>query len=868
MTALTNYLFNLRSFECLLLIILQLLKTSSQTHMPDTYNDVYKQNGDVIIGVLADVHQQDEDGQCTELQDLGVLHRLEAIVYSIDKINSQFDILPNITIGFEIYDTCSEQTTSLSQAMRFVPPTNFRSELCTSTSQTNTSDVVSVIGTEWSATAMSAAMMYGIIHLPMVSYFATSDDLTDTNRFPYFLRVVPPDRFQVQAIVDLLLYFEWRYISVLYSDDTYGRNAIKNLIKEISQNPDGTICIANNIEISDNAVLPGDFENVIHTLKFNDNSKVLILILREDQANGMLGALREADLVGQYQIIGSDSWGASIYEIREENLGVAKGSLKTHLHTMKVGKFEEFFKSLTPETNKNPWFPEYWDAYLSSDTCKNDTNSRNATQCTDAYPEDFSKGSAVSLVIDAVKIVALALDAMISDGYSGNHGHVLFDYMKNMSFHGSSGWVEFDDRGDLQGIYDIETIQSVGNGYHIRKVGTWNSMSTNRLQINQSKMVWFVNGSESDSPVVSVCSLPCKAGHIRIEIDDCCWTCVNCSDNQIPINTECHTCLENETTDWNRSTCVHFEPIYMHWSNAWAIGLSVMASVGLGVSTYVLVMFIKYNRHKLIKASSRELSGIMLFGVFMSFSLVFSIISKPTKATCLVNRIGFMLCFTFTYAPLLVRVNRIYRIFRAGKTSTKRPIFISPRSQIVMASVLIAIQLLINGIYLLIISADTDIVVVQAHVRTVLVCKIAFIELVGSLSYNLFLIICCTFYAFVSRKVPNNYNESRFINMSVYTTLIIWLGFIPSYFLVGDILLRVSVMSLAMIISAFVTLFFMFIPKIYAILYLNEEKIKVGTYQADQSTEKKIATTHFPCNQQEPSRNKIAPLKSRASSLI
>ncbi|XP_033124435.1 metabotropic glutamate receptor 7-like [Anneissia japonica] len=856
-----DYFFSLRLTECLILIFLHLLTTSLQSHLPDIKTNVYKKHGDFIIGVLADVHQLDDDGQCTKIQDLGVLHRLEAIAYTLDHINSQNDILPNVTIGFEILDTCGEEDTLLSQAMRFVPPDSFRTESCTSAPETGSSDVVSVIGTEWSATTMTAAMMYGIIHLPLVSYFATSDDLTNKNRFPYFLRVVPPDRFQMQAIVDLLLYFEWHYITVLYSDDTYGRNAIKNLIKQISNTPNESICIASSFEISHNSILPSDFDHVIDSLRSNEPSMVLILILRVNQGNGMLGALREAGFVGQFQIIGCDAWGRNIYEINEENLVVAKGSLKIHFHAVKNEKFEKFFESLTPESNENPWFKEYWDAYLVCNASNGSTGIVDETKCTDAYQDCFSKESSVSLVVDAVTTIALALDAMIKEGHSSNvGGQLLYDYMKNTSFPGSGGLVEFDDHGDLPGIYVIETIQSVGNGYQFLHVGTWESIgkgesfSTNRLQINESNIVWLVNGRESESPVLSKCSLPCKAGHIRIKNNDCCWTCVNCSENQISTEAECHTCLDNEKIDLNRTTCVPFEPVYIQWENAWAVGLSVLASVGLGVSTYVLVMFIKYNGQKLIKASSRELSGIMLFGVFMSFSLVFSIISKPTKATCFVNRIGFMLCFTIIYASLLVRVNRIHRIFSAGMKSTKKPRFISPRSQIAFASALISVQVLISGISLLIMKADTDIVVVQPHVRTVLICKIAFIELVGSLCYNLFLIICCTYYAFVSRKVPNNYNESRFINMSVYTTLIIWLGFIPSYFLIGDTLLRVSVMSLVMIFSAFVTLWFMFLPKIYAILYLNDEKYQLQ--KVDQSLE--TMTKNHPLKRQE--RNKIAPI--------
>ena len=44
------------------------------------------------------------------------------------------------------------------------------------------------------------------------------------------------------------------------------------------------------------------------------------------------------------------------------------------------------------------------------------------------------------------------------------------------------------------------------------------------------------------------------------------------------------------------------------------------------------------------------------------------------------------------------------------------------------------------------------------------------------------LIIICTVYAVKTRNIPENFNESKFIGFSMYTTCIIWLAFVPIYF--------------------------------------------------------------------------------------
>jgi metabotropic glutamate receptor 2/3 len=64
----------------------------------------------------------------------------------------------------------------------------------------------------------------------------------------------------------------------------------------------------------------------------------------------------------------------------------------------------------------------------------------------------------------------------------------------------------------------------------------------------------------------------------------------------------------------------------------------------------------------------------------------------------------------------------------------------------------------------------------------ILKCKIEDISFLISLVYNMLLIIICTVYAVKTRKIPENFNESKFIGFTMYTTCIIWLAFVPIYF--------------------------------------------------------------------------------------
>jgi metabotropic X receptor len=63
-------------------------------------------------------------------------------------------------------------------------------------------------------------------------------------------------------------------------------------------------------------------------------------------------------------------------------------------------------------------------------------------------------------------------------------------------------------------------------------------------------------------------------------------------------------------------------------------------------------------------------------------------------------------------------------------------------------------------------------------------------------SYPILLVIICTVYAVLTRKIPEAFNESKFIGFSMYTTCIIWLAFIPIYFSTAQhVDLRITSMS-------------------------------------------------------------------------
>lgn len=89
---------------------------------------------------------------------------------------------------------------------------------------------------------------------------------------------------------------------------------------------------------------------------------------------------------------------------------------------------------------------------------------------------------------------------------------------------------------------------------------------------------------------------------------------------------------------------------------------------------------------------------------------------------------------------------------------------------------------LIGVVGWLIVDAPTTKEVHPYRLSAVLTCGISNVSLILSLGYNMVLILLCTVYAFKTRKIPENFNEAKYIGFTMYSTCIVWLAFVPIYF--------------------------------------------------------------------------------------
>ncbi|KHJ99791.1 7 transmembrane receptor [Oesophagostomum dentatum] len=234
----------------------------------------------------------------------------------------------------------------------------------------------------------------------------------------------------------------------------------------------------------------------------------------------------------------------------------------------------------------------------------------------------------------------------------------------------------------------------------------------------------------------------------------------------------------------------------------------------------------RYNETPVVKASGRELSYLLLISMIMCYAMTFVLLSRPNALVCAIKRTGIGFAFSCLYAAMLIKTNRIARIFSQATLSAQRPLFISPLSQVVMTSMLAGVQLIGSLVWLFIVPPGSrhD---YPTRDQVVLTCNVPDHHFLYSLAYDGVLIVACTVYAVKTRKVPENFNETKFIGFSMYTTCVVWLSWIFFFFGTGsDFQIQTTSLCISISMSANVALVCIFSPKLWIILFEKHKNVR------------------------------------------
>uniref|UniRef100_A0A8C4XAH2 Extracellular calcium-sensing receptor-like n=1 Tax=Erpetoichthys calabaricus TaxID=27687 RepID=A0A8C4XAH2_ERPCA len=840
---------------CCIVVVASVIQSTCKIQEIFQLNQLYKK-GDVILGGLFELtsnkktpdlsfSSKPEQWTCEGI-DLVVFQWVQIMIFAIEEINKNQTLLPNITLGYQIYDNCAILPVALRAAVSLLGGLEYviSDEECK-----GRPPVLAIIGDPASTNSIAISRILKPFQVPQVSYSASCSCLSNKQEYPSFFRTMPSDAFQVKAIVHIVKHFGWSWIGCIASEDDYGQNAIKSFIEEAEKF--GCIAFKETIPKTNGVQ---EISQIIKIIK-ESTAKVIVIFSADTDFMDLAQEIVRQNVTGK-QWIASEGWSTSTVLTVPENMITLGGTIGIAVRRGEISGLQYFLLQVQPDfASNNQIVNKFWETMfeckfqdnlygksqlllLSGDQC---TGHEDLKTTKTAY-SDVSNLRVAYNIYKAVYALAHALHSLSScENGKGPFEYntcasienaqpwQLLHYLKEVNFVNQLGErVAFDENGDALAIYDIINWQQRDDGtINIKAIGVFDESAPvgQELLLNKENIFW---NFESGQIPKSVCSESCLPGFrkaIRKGQPICCFDCIPCADGEIN-SAECLKCSVDFWSNEGRNQCILKEIEFLSYEDAMGITLTTTALSGTCLSIGILMIFIQYRNTPVVKANNSELSFLLLVSLTLCFLCSLCFIGQPSHFTCVFMYAIFGISFVLCISCILVKTLVVIMAFKATLPGSNAMKWFGIAQQRGTVFFFTAIQLLICVIWLSISPPFPSKNTKYQNSKIILECDIASLFGFSCLLGYIGLLACiCFILAFLARKLPDNFNEAKFITFSMLIFCTVWITFIPAY-ISSPGKYTVAVEVFAILASSFGILFAIFTPKCYIILLKPEQNTK------------------------------------------
>ncbi|KAK3587263.1 hypothetical protein CHS0354_034407 [Potamilus streckersoni] len=803
-----------------------------------------------IVGLFG-VHQIGSTAYgCGPTTVRGILN-LEAFMWAINEYSPDRSL---VSIGGVGFDSCSRVENTLENVLSFE---KCKVRLPGGVDRRN---VLAYVGPYTSPEAMTILNLFNDMNRTTVSPAASSATLRSNNSYPYFLRTIPSELIESTIIAKLLNKHSVKFIQVIYQNDMYWKSFFDAFTYSLNSSD---ICVVTAMTISPNAA-PADLSAMIENMITNTAlTRVVVLFADKIRARLILEAVRDRNRNGVFQFIGTSAWGNSVDVIQGltgANAAITLvASNNIDAYTADVNRFYSYLNSLKPATNtyNKKWFTEFWEntfecniehnMYLRDcNTSKEDLGTKGLTDMYVPY---------TLMAVDAImKGVKTATAQFCQQQYS-LCSDLMNSYSRGQKFRDSiltatktGGQNFFSANGDPGITFTMYTILQV---------------DTNTYQeiYRYQPDVFTQLGARSLIIMPSSCSGD---------------ACLKCKGSTVPVTQPVATTTtpkpESTTADLSEGgrykqlyfrSDQEFTGIYIYndassrkektrfdLGHQWIIAIGVLAGMGI-----LCVLFFEiYILYKLLGTRIGKqwrtmwLGQLLLFGLFLSFLVLFAYLPVPSKATCGITRFGVGVSYAICFAVLLVKLmvlltSKNSESLIPGEESSN---YLRGIYQFLMFVFVVGVQIVIDVQWLIQIPPDV-VKVISNNGQEVWICnhytwsvqngynnmtsfvRTEFENHLLSLVYIMFLIFITTILAMKAHGIITNHRESIFIGVASGFSIPIWIA----WTLVGGLNrdhayaqeFGDACIAFGLFITATMITFAMFLPKVRQLVNMGVEGI-------------------------------------------
>ncbi|KAG6516845.1 type-2 vomeronasal receptor [Crotalus adamanteus] len=776
-----------------------------------------------------------------------------ALAFAVKEINENLQILSNVTLGFHIYDSYYDakmtyRTTLdlLFKSQKFIP--NYKCDI--------NKNIIAIIGGLGSATSSYMADIVDFYKIPQLTYGSFVPENIHRTQISSFYCMVPSESKQYAGIIQLLQHFRWTWVGIFAVDNSNGEHFLGTMEQLFSQNGICSACtqripqlahwdnLKEILEIASDIYLPLIDDRISTFIIYGESLQVLWLAA----VIFLLSGMKEHLSPGKVWIMTAQSDFVLTGMQRNWNSQLFHGAISFTIHSRELLGFKKFLQIIKPSWTtedgfiKDVWeqafdclFPELLELMSDNDACSGEDSLGNLPR---PLFETQMTGHSYS-IYNAVYAVAHALHDLFSlrsnqrnwvackrSLCQGLQSWQLHPFLQSISFNNSAGeTISFSESKEIESGFDLMNLVTFPNiSFQRVNIGRVDGEAPEgkELIINEDMIVW--HRWFNQVVPISMCNENCQAGYQKRKTEGkkfCCYDCVPCPKGKVSnkIDTDCYKCPEDQYANHEKSRCILKRISFLSYEEPLGISLASVAVSFSLVTLWVLRTFVKHKDSPIVKANNRDLSYILLVCLLLCFLCSLLFLGQPRKVTCSFRQSAFGIIFSMAVSCVLAKTILVSLAFIATQPGSKMRTWVGKRLAV---SIVLACSLLQTGTCTVWLSSCPPFPELDMHSvneEIILQCNEGSVSIFYCILGYLGLLALASFIvAFHARKLPDSFNEAKFITFSMLAFCSVWVSFVPTYLSTrGKAMVAVEIFSI--LCSSAGLLGCIFFPKCYIIVF-------------------------------------------------
>ncbi|XP_073485174.1 vomeronasal type-2 receptor 26-like [Aquarana catesbeiana] len=805
-------------------------------HFTDVFDEFqYFQDGDLIIGGVFTVRSKKDQyspEEKTYSSSLLYYKNLLAFLYATDNINQDPDILPNITLGFHLFDSWLEPRKGAQSVLQILsgPNGTFPNYSCKGQGK-----LAGVIGDHYSSTTIPIAQILGLYRYTQISYGATDYSLSDRLLYPHVFRTVQNDYVYYLAIAKLVKHFGWNWVGILFSDNDTGENEAQILKTNLASQE---ICVAFEKRMTVDSATMNQWTDTLSKVR----CKVLILCGSfTSNAQGYLRKYLQFNI--NHMLILPPGWTSGEIKLITVFAGFIT-SLFLQLFDPQIIIDESPFDDnlLSRHSQTGQLMDDLIINFYNITSTQNGKNIyfQNVSIFSHSIIRGFFPQIKGSMLCKESLRMYIAVEAMaeaihffkkFNHSFNINRFKQLHKYVKQIKnpYKTTDRMTLFDENGEIPFHYRIVNWKMSLRRFRTSDtdVGLYTpwGKEEDQLHIDPNKITWNQgNNTKLESRCVDSC-LPGYRKKPGSSIHSCCYDCAPCSEGQISNMTDsenCMNCPEEEWPNEKKDRCIPKHLEFLSYTDGISKVFLTVSAVLCIVTVLIKGIFVSYLNTPIVKANNRNLSFVLLVSILLSFLCVFLFLGQPLDITCILRVMTFGVIFSIAVSSLFAKTIMVYIAFKATKPGSYWRKWLGSKLANSIVSVCSSIQVIICISWL---SSSHPFKEMDTHSyqdKIIIQCNegsiIGFYSVLG---YMGFLAAMSFVLAFMVRTLPDSFNEATYITFSMLVFCSVWISMIPAYLSTkGKYMVAVEIF--AILASSAGLLSCIFFPKCFIILFKPE----------------------------------------------